>query len=230
MHKVKDNSFIKSLVFQHLEQMKMSNEQFCHLFTKLSEDSGLVLFGGAVRDIVDGIAPRDYDFVVNTKSENLEKNLSGLPYKKNSFGGYKLVLSDCALDIWALEDTWAFRASHLKPGIANLKDTVFLNIDSILVELKYGDVFSDGYIEALAKNTLDIVLEDNPLPSLCVLRSFVFQVKKHMKLSDNLNAYIKNWADNVTNPIAEIMSAQSKHYGREILSESILKENLSRVA
>jgi hypothetical protein len=224
-----ENTYIRKSVFNHLRKIREDCPSFDEVYSELSKAPQLVLFGGAVRDILDGNIPRDYDFVVNCPSSSIERLLSGFDYGKNSFGGYKVDLPSVEIDVWSLEDTWAFRNKYFDAEIKNLKNSVFLNIDSILIELKDGNVYSDGYIDALSKNTLEIVFEENPLPTLCVLRALIFKHKKNMHISPSLNRYIQNWVRDTEKPVTEIYNMQIKHYKKELFSEKQLEVKINSV-
>ncbi|QWV97760.1 hypothetical protein KP005_00235 [Geomonas nitrogeniifigens] len=221
------NIDIKKRVDDHFAKLVGLHPDFRALYNELLTSSELVLFGGAIRDILDDVKPRDYDFVVNKPSVPLDKLLEKYSHKRNSFGGYKVELPNFELDVWLLNDTWAFRERYFEPNVRNLKDSVFLNIDSILIELKNGTVFANGFEDAVSTNTLEIVFDKNPMPSLCVLRAFVFEYKKKMNISQNLKNYIAAWAKSENDPVSKVMAAQMKHYKREIFSGEMLHKMLS---
>src|ERR1700694_1912278 len=93
------------------------------------------VFGGALRDILrpDSLTAsvRDVDIVVGTNdlrylTEQCEQYVLG----QNRFGGYRLKIGPVPVDIWAVEETWAFRKTLVLPlSFYSLPKTTFLNID-----------------------------------------------------------------------------------------------------
>lgn len=219
---------LKTKVKQHIGEYLCSYPATSELFNGLAAAGDVVLFGGAVRDIVDGVTPRDYDIVFNPKQEvNLEDFLVGTKYRKNRFGGYSFSLENHKFDLWLLENTWAFRERLVDLSIDNLVNTVFFNIDSVAVNLSSSNVYADKYLNAMETKMLDIILPDNPFPSLCVLRAFVFKNKKGLNFSRRINDYIKTWITSVCSPIDELAAIQHKHYGFLALDKDTLNREIT---
>ena len=223
------NSDIQILhaVNKHLESLLNYKSTFQSLFKKITKHGDVLLFGGAIRDILVNKTPRDYDFVVTFRSSFLEEILASFAFWKNRFGGYKFVLDDIKIDIWSIDDTWAFRNRLVSSLPDNLTETVFLNIDSIAVNLCRGNVYAKRYREAVEKNLLDIVLEKNPFPELCVLRALVFRCTNNINISKKLREFIVNWKHSVDAPVDRLCSIQRRG-GKNILSRYQIIEQLSQ--
>src|SRR5438045_6730879 len=85
-----------------------------HALRRIADNSCTgVIFGGVLRDLtfVGGSeVPRDVDVVVDAiTSDDLQSVFADLVYEKNRFGGLRLRTRGWMIDIWALNDTWAFR-------------------------------------------------------------------------------------------------------------------------
>ncbi|TGE37194.1 hypothetical protein E4K67_15075 [Desulfosporosinus fructosivorans] len=199
---------------------------------RLREEGDLLLFGGAVREFFNSdfeVIPRDFDIVVNSTNKDFERFFRGIPYKKNRFDGYKLNVDGLIFDIWGLSSTWAFKEKKVSDvRKENLPKTVFLNYDSVVYNLRTGDLYDEGYINAKKDKILDIVLEENPFPELNILRSFVFNKRDQMSYSDCLISYISDWCrKNNGHEVELLLNAQSKHYGKEYITQSEIEKELS---
>ena len=219
---------ITKQVEHHLRRLFIKNSVLQELVENLNKNGEVFLLGGAVRDIITNTSPRDYDFVVDLKKEPLEEIVSNFNHRKNSFGGYKIFIEDMMVDVWSLENTWAFKKGLIPASPQNLPYTVFFNINSVAVDLTNKKTYIGKFAEALDSKVLDIVLEKNPLPELCVLRAFVFQEFKDIKFSSKLEEFITRWKVAAKNPLEKLSIAQRKHYGREMLSSEQIKNYLER--
>ena len=61
--------------------------------------------------------------------------------------------------------------------------------DSIVYNLRTGDLYDEGYFKAKKDRFLDIVLEENPFPEINILRSFVFNIALTAILLISLPSY-----------------------------------------
>jgi hypothetical protein len=101
------------------------------------------------------------------------------PYldRKTRFGGLQLAVEGVAVDIWPLQETWGFRRLGVaSPTFADLPRTTFLDVEAVVLELfveqgAVGVLHTHSFFEAMLAGTMDINLEDNPSPGLCVVRS-----------------------------------------------------------
>src|ERR1700731_1245851 len=96
---------------------------------------------------------------------------------KNRFGGVWLEIDGVPIDMWAMENTWAFRKDFVVPlSFYTLTRTTFLNIDGIVADLTTGDelgikIFAKDFLRALTDKILDINLYENPYPSLVAMKA-----------------------------------------------------------
>lgn len=193
--------------------------------------ANVYLFGGAVRNYLDNEfeSVRDLDIVIDFKKNDYSIDsflAKDTRFKKNIFGGYKILLNDICIDIWKMKDTWAFRENKMRSSAYNLTKSVFLNIDGIVYSMNdkdYIDGCNQKYFEMRKKNILDTVLEENPCVELNLLRALVLCKKYNMELSDNLKK-IFNMYNCSGDFIDYLMYLQLKHYGKQVLSSQCIKE------
>jgi hypothetical protein len=226
--KVTKNHMIKS----NFNNLLSHSVQAKTLIYNMSMYGHLILFGGAVRDLLQNKKfPRDIDIVVATEQIELDRCFEGFNTRKNHFGGYKLCIDGLVFDIWSLPVTWAFREKHL-PGnhFRDLTESVFLNYDSILYDLT-DETLYNGYFQDVEKHkVLDIVLEDNPFPALNIMRAFVFQKEHQFSFSNRLTKYIYQWkTEHADRAIQILREWQFKHYGTEKMDDHELRERLTSI-
>ena len=211
----------------HLQEELFTCDEIRDFFNGLRSSGDVVLFGGAIRDIIDHITPRDYDLVIKEKQPGLlERVISSKDHRKNRFGGYSLTICSKKFDVWALDKTWAFENNLVPKNEENLVNTVFFNIDSVAINLSSDCCYIDNYVKTIKDGKLDIILKDNPFPALCVLRAFVFKKKKQLSFSKSVNDFIAEWLNQTDRPVDILWETQEKHYKAEFFTKSQLKNEL----
>lgn len=221
---------LKDAVFNRL-----NNDLSASLFLmQLMSEANIYLFGGAVRDYLNGEInnARDLDFVLESKNDGFYIDISmyiygGVTYTKNRFGGYKITFNNhLTIDVWNIQDTWAFKTNKLMTSPSNLLKSVYLNIDSVVYCLntdKYIDNCDKSYYEIMKNGILDIVFEDNPQIELNLLRALVLRDKYKMKFSKKLEDVLFNYINiNRNTFIKNLLNLQKNHYKIVLLDESYL--------
>lgn len=123
-----------------------------------------------IRDI--GLFPvenfnSDIDLVFSGSKKELHNALSvfgNMEPQENKFGGLRLKLAEWDIDIWSIEDTWAFDNNYVAYNDVNdLLETTFMSWDSALYNIRTKKIIKrDNYFDNLSKRHLDLVLEKTP--------------------------------------------------------------------
>jgi len=221
------DSQIFQQVNEHFEKLLKERSALRIFLSELTKYGDTLLFGGAVRDILSNKSPRDYDFVVTLRSCLLDRIVASYDFIRNRFGGYKFVLDGIKIDVWTLNNTWAFKNKLVSLAPENLTETVFLNIDSIAINLSRGDVYARRYKEAIENNLLDIVLTAHPFPEVCVLRSLACKYKYNARISSNLKEFIVKWKCSVDSPVDRLCNIQESGHGENLLNRDEIIRQLS---
>jgi hypothetical protein len=181
-----------------------------------------IVFGGFLREsahhaLRNGI--RDVDLVV--ASGRIERFYSVFrPHvlRRTRFGGYVLRVGACRVDVWPLEETWAIRQGLTEgASVAGLLQSTFFTIEAMAVvpENQFGSwgmrLYDRGAITAIARRILDINLEENPFPDLCVLRTFVLSNRLQLSLSERLASYVRKHGKGIG--ARGLLDLQRAHYG-----------------
>ena len=229
------NSHLKNAI---IEKFRCDDSAYAFL-NNIMTDAIVYLFGGAIRDFLDGNLEfsRDVDFVIEANStnsldiENYLKEFTKITYKKNRYDGYKIIFNKhLTVDIWNLSDTWAFKTNKLIPSATNLMKSVYLNVDALVYSLN-SDSFLDNcditYSDIIKNHLLDIVFEETPFEDLNLLRALVLKKKYSLELSSKLSRRLMHYIENEkTSVIDNFMNLQIAHYNQVILDQMELSRML----
>lgn len=152
------------------------------------------VFGGMLRDLLlygeEGFKS-DIDLVVAVDGKMLTATLAKFSPTQTAFGGLRVEYKHSKIDIWSLQDTWAFRNGLVQGQDFNdLVKTTFFNWDAIVYVLGEGKLLlGRNYLESIEKRVLDINLEPNPNPVGMLKRTFSRVAKDHATLAPRLAEY-----------------------------------------
>ncbi len=205
------------------------------LFHRLEETGDIYLIGGVLREFKDNddiINLRDIDIVIDVKNtESWNSILSEFQVGVNRFGGFKLICSGLVIDIWSLNDTWAYRNHIIKCEPENyvkrLTDTVFLNIDSIVYDMKRDIWHKEKYDGAMKSGVLDVVLEYNPQIPLNIMRALILKKRYSMVFSQKLKIIIREEMKKQEDFISFLMQVQEARYHKELFTRKEIDTLLS---
>lgn len=194
----------------------------------LSQISEILIFSGVTRDFFlqkKSNDIRDLDLVVNCHDKLLYQFLKKFKHTRNSFGGYKIRVDNLYIDIWKLEETWALKNSKIQLSLFDsysLPSTAFFNFSSIVYD--YNNqmfIATSDFLRFLQTKKIDLVLEDNPLPELCIINSIYYKNKFNLELSNHLKEYIVN--NFPKHSKEDYQSIQIKHFKSELYSYGVLE-------
>lgn len=195
---------------------------------KLSQIADVLIFSGVTRDFFlrkKSSIIRDLDIVIENKTEDFEDFLYQYNYSKNSLGGYKIKMNDFHIDIWELDNTWAIKNSKIQTSLFkrySLPNTAFFNFSSIVYDYNNGNfIVTPDFLKFLNTKEIDLVLEENPLPELCIINSIYYKNKFDLEWSRHLKKYIVEHFPKYTEE--DFFNIQIKHFKSERYKYSILK-------
>ena len=135
--------------------------------------------------------------------------------RRTRFGGVSLNVQGWRFDIWPLEQTWAFREGILpRSDISELPKSTFLNVEAVAVDLEHEgtrNVYEHGFFQGITKRVVEINLEDNPHPDLCIVRSLFIAARLGFSIGPRLVRYVAKHSSVYT--MAELLQVQRSHYG-----------------
>ena len=204
------------------------------MYDMLEKTGNIYLIGGILREYKDKgeiQKIRDIDIIIEVTVESYwQELLKKYQPKKNKFGGYKLSCSGLIVDIWELKETWAYRNKLIPCNstdyLKKLPDTVFLNIDAIIYELKRNIWYDEKYQQAMQSKIIDVVLEKNPQILLNIVRALVLRKQYKMSFSEKLINIIKEEEQHYSNFLDVLMYIQQERYNKKILQRKEIEEEL----
>jgi len=177
-----------------------------HLKSLKTLGDDLLIFGGTIRDIALAGGPTqvsDVDLVLlGTKSAQLERWAAALGATRNKFGGFRLETAQCPLDVWCLDDTWAFKQKLVKcAGPRSLLDTVFFTSAAAFYSLGEQRVTSsESFRHAIAHRTLSLLVSETERPLKQVERANRFQRRLGLSFTKELNDFVEAQTRNPSRP------------------------------
>lgn len=154
-----------------------------------------VIFGGMIRDFALGDARHffsDIDLVTLGSKGDIEKAIAKYNPKQNKFGGFRFVANKQVYDLWAFEDTWAFRQGYVEGHkLEDLLKTTFFNVDASAYSLTSDCIYiSEECLKAIEDRVLDINLTANPAPQRMVKRAIRYGLEKDFAIGPRLAEYM----------------------------------------
>ena len=210
-----------------------SKRHYPHLYSVLEDirnnNYPAFLCGGAVRNMLlcNNSIPRDLDIILGYVSrEQLETLFPDHNKEKTSLGGLKLQVKDWSIDMWPIQDTWAFKEGKVTgKGFSDYPKITFLNIDAIAIQLfskrrQKRKIYSKGFFEAIAERTIELNFEENPAPAKCIVRALRIADKFKFVIGPRLARYMISYTNQMEiEELAEI-------YQRRYMSADVTVEKL----
>lgn len=209
------------------------------LITELEKKFRVIIFGGAIRDILFGHESeiRDIDLVLypikqadDSRQDILLKNIihknCEKKYTKNRFDGYKIKGTMTTLDVWLLKDTWAFRQNIIPTSPQNLLKSVYLNIDAYAWDYSFRRFISD--CDRTKNYKIDVVLEASACEDLNLIRAVALSRKYDMYLSDKIRRKLQEMLKHWCSIEMDIFSIEMKHYGDVVVTQKDIKRAIER--
>ncbi len=154
-----------------------------------------VIFGGMLREFSLGNAKNfasDIDLVSLASSKEIFHAIKQFDPIKNKFGGYRFYVEKQLYDLWALEDTWAFKEGLVKgQSFTDLFKTTFFNLDSAFFHLTNENCFlSEKYEDWCNNSLLELNLEENPSPASMTKRALKLIFNKNLAVGPKLAQFL----------------------------------------
>lgn len=161
------------------------------------------VIGGYLRDIILQKESRDIDIIVDLDNIDLEEiiNNSNLPSEQNRHKGFKIKLPKLDVDIWSIENNWAFKEKLVKLNSNDKLNSIakgcFYNYDSLVINLHNYKYHIRNYSNFIKDNKLDILQKSpeykqlNPTTHANILRAFYLKEMFDCEYSSNVKNYLK---------------------------------------
>ncbi len=209
-----------------------------------SKDIGAVFFGGTLRSLLLSRLrkravgrPRDIDIVISGSSvERLRTYFSTFVSRETRFGGIQLMRDNWQFDMWPLDRTWAFRKQAKEcPQFSDLPFTTFFNLEAIAVDVwakpgRRRAVYSgnEQFFDGILNQTIELNFEQNPYPSLCVVRALALAYSTGFYIGPRLARYLVEEGSNLSE--SQVRKVQRKHYGLVRLDMPVVQNSIDHIA
>lgn len=127
----------------------------------------VAILGGLIRDIARGgvkAFKSDVDLVIAASPSQVQLLAGKLRATPNRFGGFSILTAQWKIDFWALRNTWAHKAGHVR--IISMRDVIkctFFTYDAIAYDIAERRLYAhEHYVADLLSRRLEINLEPNP--------------------------------------------------------------------
>lgn len=200
---------------------------------ELCSITNVYVFSGIIRDFFlnnDNIpVARDIDLIIEDDL-NMEDTFNELIFSRNSFGGYKIKFDSVVVDLWVIKNTWALNQGQLKfefDYLNSLPYTTFFNFSSILYSLNEKKfIIGKDFLRFLRDKKIELVLDKNPYPKLCIINSFYYSDKLELTFGKKLKSYLVENYMNINTGFNEI---QLKHFNKVIYTEEDIKNRIKNI-
>jgi len=154
-----------------------------------------MIFGGMLRDFALKNGRRfvsDIDLVSMASRSEIHSAIAQFGPESNKFGGFRFSVRKTLFDIWAFEDTWAFRQGFAEgKAVEDLLKTTFFNVDAAAYNLSSGKFYyAAGWVSAIEHRILDINLPQNPSIESMMLRAIKMACGKEFGIGSGLAKFL----------------------------------------
>ena len=171
----------------------MKIENFMDFFYELFMFGSAYVVGGYFRDFLLNKSSRDVDIITDISNDQLIALLSNsnVNFKINRYDGIKISLNKIEIDIWTIENNWAFKNNLVKLNendkLNSIAKGCFYNFDALVINLYTYDFNLRYFNDCIEKKELNILQEQsiyknlNPSVEANILRAI------HLSKNYNLN-------------------------------------------
>ncbi len=193
---------IKDKIQKNFAIILNKNDKFKSLLLRIFVEGTAYIIGGYIRDQINNAPSRDIDIIVDLKHSRLLEFIksSNLEYTINRHNGIKLTLNNLYVDIWSIEENWAFRENLVvlneEYKLESIAKGCFYNYDALVVNLHTFNYNIRYYKKFINTGTLDILQLSNeykilnPTSEANILRACWIKRTFNINFSPNLKKYI----------------------------------------
>lgn len=221
---------IKKEFYNHFHN-QMTNENIMPFFYEIFVHGTAYVVGGYFRDFINKKKSRDIDIIVDVKNDILIEIIENYKfnYKINRHSGIKLTHNNFEIDIWNIDNNWAFKNNLVKLNEEDKLNSIakgcFYNYDALVINLhnfSYSLRFYNEFIESKKLNILQersIYKNLNPTTEANILRAFFLKNNFNISFSENTFYYLSNkigalkdkYGENYFNRLIEVKDNYPKY-------------------
>lgn len=222
-----DYNDIKSKFKLHFNSELHDNPEFKYLLYNIFVYGSAYIVGGYFRDFLKSKKSRDLDIIIDLDNDKLLDIISEskCKYTINRHKGIKLKFENLVVDMWSIENNWAFKNELVKLNDKDKLNSIakgcFYNFDSLVINLHSFNLNIQNYLSYLENKKLEILLKSpiyknlNPTIEANILRAFYLKKIDKIQFSTNTKKYlidkIGQMRDNGYNPLETLKNTQLKY-------------------
>lgn len=197
-----DTNEIKIKFKSKFDEVLLKHPSFKFLLYEIFVFGTAYLVGGFLRDIINNKEFRDLDIIIDLEHSKLIELIteSNIDYEVNRHNGIKLKLTNTEIDLWSIQNNWAFKNKLVKLNendkLNSIAKGCFYNYDALVINLHKYNFSIKFYNEFLDKKELDILQKSpaykrlNPTVEANILRAFYLKKKMGVEFSNNTKEYL----------------------------------------
>ncbi len=207
---IEDKNLFKKRFADRFKEVLLEFRPFHEFILNLLVYGTAYVVGGFVRDAINNRRSRDLDMIVSISHNQLLSILknSNLDYSVNRMCGIKLKLPDFEVDIWSIDNNWAFRDSVVKRNedylIDNISDGCFYNFDGLVINIHTHNFRSKYYNDFVKRGELDIIQKNdlykvkNPTVEANILRAVYLNTLHGVDITPHCLSYLVKMISNIS--------------------------------
>ncbi|MFA0965005.1 hypothetical protein AB9P05_24565 [Roseivirga sp. BDSF3-8] len=233
-------SSLKSKFKAHFSSELNNCPELKSLLSEILDIGGAYIVGGYLRDFMKSKKSRDLDILVEVDFYKLKElvNEYNCSFSVNRHNGIKLQFKNINVDMWSIENNWAFKCQVVKLNEKDKLNSIakgcFYNYDSLVMNISSYNINLKNYNNYLKNNKLDILLKSsvyknlNPTTEANILRAFYIKKTEDVQFSSNTKKYlidkIGQLKDKGIEPVKALERTKKKYekYQNVLSSEDIL--------
>ncbi|MDM1521514.1 hypothetical protein [Myroides odoratimimus] len=199
-----EKNVIKSKFKKKIDEVLEIETSLKFLLYEIFVYGSAYIIGGFLRDLINDRKSRDIDVLVDINHDLLIKLIieSKINYEINRHNGIKLILDSFEVDMWSIDNNWAFKHKLVKLNendkLKSIAKGCFYNYDALVINLHTHN-FNIQYYKNFVKNSnLEILQKSsryknlNPTIEANILRAFYLKKFFKIQYSNNTKKYLIN--------------------------------------
>lgn len=198
---LRDQVLVRNLLQNKFHELLEEETSLQNVINDLLDEGAAYIIGGFVRDTLNGKECRDVDIVADIPQEKLLNILNDnrCVFDVNRFGGMKLFFNHTEVDLWNINDNWAFRTKLVKLNENDKLDSLakgcFYNYDALVLYIPqfhyniryYCNFLETGVLHTMQKQS--IYKSRNPMAEANLIRAIYIKKNHQCAYSDELCDY-----------------------------------------
>lgn len=207
---IEDKILFKKLFLARFREVLKEHPVFYEFIMNLLVYGTAYVVGGFVRDSINDKKSRDLDMIVSVSHNQLIELLkrSKLKYSINRMLGIKINLNKFEVDLWSIDNNWAFKSDVVKRNedyiLDNISDGCFYNYDGLVINVNTSNFRSNHYNDFVKNKRLDIIQKSkhykskNPTIEANILRAIYLNEIYGVDITPNCMSYLVKMISNVS--------------------------------